>query len=849
MKKNLQQFSLLCLFSLAIIGCNQQQYYFEKSWSSVAERVWLGSEFWANRLQDWKVQNGRLECIANSPKLKMRTAHLINVRLAKAMADFQADVALGPIQAAQNPDAAAGFLIGAGPKLDVWGASLIQQKPGPGAGLFVGMAANGDLFVKNMEDGEILKTVSAKITESNTLHIKATVNNASYTLLVQCGGVELTLANISAEKLIGNIALVSHPGTGEQPGSFWFNNLKVAGDKLMNTSETSGPVISSQYTLSNNTLKITAQLAPIAITDPQEVLFEINKEGSWQEIAQAKIITPGYTATFKINDWESTLDTPYRIKYSYQSSTKTRQEAFWQGTIKHDPIEKEEIVIAGFTGNHNVSHPGLSGIKGSFNFDSSGIWYPHKSIVENMQVHQPDVLFFSGDQLYEGSSPTFPDKAHYELDYLYKWYLYCLAYRHLTKDIPTISIPDDHDIYQGNLWGENGKATDRDNKGGYVHPAWFVQMVERTQCSNLPDPYDPTPVEQNIGVYYTSITYGGIGFAVLEDRKFKSGCADNPFITKGRPDHVVDPEFDIRKIDLPGKKLLGDRQLKFLDDWSTNWQGQDMKIALSQTIFANMATHHGSELFRLIADLDANGWPQTGRNKAVDALRKSFTFHLAGDQHLASIVHHGIDQWDDAIYSFCVPSIANFYPRAWWPESIGKNRQAGAPQNMGQHKDGFGKFVIVFAVTNPTGLTNISTNQEPLGLHDKMPGYGIVRLNKQQRTIKMECWPRYADPLKEEQQYKGWPKTISQFDNYGRQAYAYLPKISVTGLENPVLEIRNEKTGELVYCVRIKGHEIKAKVFSESSYTVTLKDTENGIDKVLKGILPDVNAEEIIIAF
>ena len=182
-----------------------------------------------------------------------------------------------------------------------------------------------------------------------------------------------------------------------------------------------------------------------------------------------------------------------------------------------------------------------------------------------------------------------------------------------------------------------------------------------------------------------------------------------------------------------------------------------------------MATHHGGGLRRLVADLDSNGWSQTGRDKAVDALRKSFPFHLAGDQHLGSIVHHGIDDWNDGMYSFCVPSIANFYPRAWWPESIGKDRSADMDQNMGKHKDGFGNYVTVYGVTNPTGFTKISTEQYPLELHDKAPGYGIVKMNKTKRTIKMECWPRYANPMDESQQYAGWPKTISQFDNYGRK--------------------------------------------------------------------------------
>lgn len=838
---------ILTAVVLMFASCGTRNNSFEKSWSNVNDRVWVGSEFWANRLQDWKIQNGRLECIANSPKLLMRTTHLINYRLANLEGDFFGRVETGAIQSSQNDDAACGFLIGAGPKLDVWGASLVQQKTGPGAGIFAGISASGDLFIRDMESGEELTSAKTNLSETNVLFIEATAENSKYTLTLKCGDTKLSLPEINKEKLIGNIALVSHPGIGDNPGSFWFNNLEIEGSKLTKLDETAGPIISTQYTLGNNILKLTAQMAPIGKIDPQEVTLEVKKEGNWQKVLNTKIITPGYTATFKVTNWDSSTDIPYRVKYVYQSSVNDNEIAFWEGIIRHDPVEKEEIVIAGFTGNHNIAHPGLSGTDGTFNFDSSGIWYPHTEIVENIKIIKPDILFFSGDQVYEGRSPTFADRNNYELDYLYKWYLYCLAYRDLTKDIPTISIPDDHDVYQGNLWGQNGRATDKDDKGGYVHPAWFVKMVERTQCSNLPDPYDPTPIEQNIGVYYTSLTYGGIGFAILEDRKFKSGCADNPFVTRGRVDHIIDPAFDTKKIDLPGKKLLGDRQLVFLNNWATNWKGQEMKIALSQTIFANMATHHGWDLYRLIADLDSDGWPQTGRNKAVDALRKAYVFHLAGDQHLASIVHHGIDDWDDAIYSFCVPSVANFYPRAWWPESIGIDRPENAPQNMGKHKDGFGNLVHVYGVTNPTGFTKISTNHEPLLLHDKMPGYGIVKMNKKNRTIKMECWPRYANPLMEEQQYKGWPKTISQFDNYGREAFAYLPTISIEGINNPVIEISDEETGELVYCVRIKGNEFKPKVFKQSSYKITLTDTKNDITKVLSGIKPIPDSDEKLV--
>ncbi|MGY8720267.1 MAG: hypothetical protein ACKVI3_21090, partial [Verrucomicrobiia bacterium] len=75
----------------------------------------------------------------------------------------------------------------------------------------------------------------------------------------------------------------------------------------------------------------------------------------------------------------------------------------------------------------------------------------------------------------------------------------------------------------------------------------------------------------------------------------------------------------------------------FIDNWAQDWQDADMKVALSATIFTGGAHIHGDANGRLHADMDSNGWPQAGRNRALGSLRKAFAFHLAGDQHLATI--------------------------------------------------------------------------------------------------------------------------------------------------------------------------------------------------------------------
>ena len=40
-------------------------------------------------------------------------------------------------------------------------------------------------------------------------------------------------------------------------------------------------------------------------------------------------------------------------------------------------------------------------------------------------------------------------------------------------------------------------------------------------------------------------------------------------------------------------------------------------------------------------------------------------------------------------------------------------------------------------------------------------GYGLIRLNKEEKSATFECWPRYVDVTKEgAEQFEGWPITV-----------------------------------------------------------------------------------------
>jgi alkaline phosphatase D len=325
-----------------------------------------------------------------------------------------------------------------------------------------------------------------------------------------------------------------------------------------------------------------------------------------------------------------------------------------------------------------------------------------------------------------------------------------------------------------------------------------------------------------------------VSFAILADRQFKSGPEGKVPTTGDRGDHVLDPNFDPKTADLPGLTLLGERQMAFLRDWAADWRGADMKAVISQTIFTAMATTHGGNREVLRADYDANGWPQTPRNAALREIRKAFAVHLAGDQHLPGVVHYGIEKHLDGPIAFAGPPVNCGYGRWFEPEKPGSNRAPGAPENTGDFVDRFGHPMTVLAVANPAIQPRRTVMEQ---LHDKSSGLGLVRFDKANRRITIECWPFLADPTAPDaKQFPGWPVTMDMIENYGRKPAAHLPALTVSGVKNPVVQIIDEAAKDIVYTLRIAGQEFRPHVFAAGRYTVIVSEPETGRRKEIKGV-------------
>lgn len=373
-------------------------------------------------------------------------------------------------------------------------------------------------------------------------------------------------------------------------------------------------------------------------------------------------------------------------------------------------------------------------------------------MVSQVFKQNPDFMFFAGDQIYgttggftyEQFAPT--DIAM--LDYLRRWYLFGWTWRYLLRDRPSVIITDDHDIFQGNLWGNGGTALERPrarkwDEGGYLMPADWINAVEQCNTGHLPPSVANFTTPYGLRPYFTSMRYGGISMAILEDRKFKTG----PFTLPPSKRAVGE-----------GGQLLGVEQENFLKSWTSDWNDASMKIAFSQTIFTKATTHAGMALARVKAHFDTGAWPYAARDRIVSLLGQNNVLSLHGDQHIGMLIRHGVETFDDGGVAFMVPGSANGFPRAWWPGAR-KSLQPGQDRSTGEFINDAGQKMTVLAVGNPNPESQLldfeTTPRLELG-RGRGSGYGVVELNLEEKTATFHL---YRVGRKEEE-FQGFPKTV-----------------------------------------------------------------------------------------
>jgi alkaline phosphatase D len=822
----------LVLYALAacfLISCKDKRHEVIYDFDRIPDRIWVGEDFWTIPLEDWKVSAGRIECVSTYQQASMS---LLSYVMKEESGDFKISIDMGLLAEGTN-HGAAGLSIGVKDDTD----DDIRAAIYFGSGLNLGVSTAGYTFL-----GHQVKELPNDFDYSD-FNIEATGD-------YQSGSYEITMVlsdrtgNVIHESSLntdtslgGVIQLVNNFRTidsRENGPNFWFDNLQLKGSKIRHTPGYSfGPVLWTMHTLSRDVLKMTAQLPPLGEQDNKSVNLELFINNEWVLAGAEQLDPDARTATFRLDGWDSSKDTPYRVVMDFVNTKGKQEVAEYAGAIRKDPVDRP-VRMGALTCQF-----------------SNG--FPYSPLVQNLELKEPDILYFSGDQIYERNGGYGIKRSPEDLailNYLGKWYMFGWAFGDLMRNIPTICTPDDHDVYHGNLWGEGGVPFDdqdiinyRNNINtsdlrGFAQTVRFVNMVNRTQCAHLPDQYDPTPIEQGMSVWYTGLHYGRISFAIVTDRIFKS-APERVSQWNGRHDHITKPLDDPSVIEKPGLELLGHQQEVFLDEWIRDWNDVDMKVLLSQTVFANVATHHGNYDGYLFGDMDSGGWPKIARDRTLRSIRRAFAFHIAGDQHLSSLVQYGVDDYRDAGWSYCTPAIAIIYSRWFRPDDLNIpvfDRPDHNLPNTGKYEDSFGNKNYVYAIGNPE---NFSRNVNRYEFEqDKSAGFGMVYFDQSSRDIHIESWRFLADVMNPgpEDQHPGWPLTINQFDNYGREAVAWLPALNIKGNANPVVEVINETTKETEYIVRIIGNTFNPKVFSNGVYSIRTGYPETDTWKIMEGV-------------
>ncbi|MBD0824589.1 alkaline phosphatase D family protein [Aestuariibaculum marinum] len=828
---------------------------FKSQWDKFQDMKWAGPEYWGNRLQDWELRDGAVECVVSG---KNRNLHLLTVmhQNGDSALDLEVTIAVKHFNLDSYKKGCVGMLLGSKGKFDDYRSAAVFGK-----GLEVGLSTKGQLQVGEQE----IKTPFSEIPKTFKLQIKTKpLKSGGQSLIVRILNpennkelFESPKLEVKNEDLAGTFALLSNIDLGwkvEDKPTCSFSDWVIEGNALQeNETQLFGPVCFAQYTLNRGKLKLMAQCSPFESLSGHSVGLEIFKDGAWQTISKGELVNDGRNKLFEVENWREISDVPYRVCVELPQSDGVKRY-YYEGTIKAEPKDKEDLNIAVLNCNMHYG-------------------FPDQDIVDNLNKLSYDVCVFLGDQFYEGTGGYGVQyQGEYDkrcLDFLRKWMMFGWSYREVFRHHPCSIITDDHDVFHGNLWGCGGTHADvslgygskAQDSGGYKMDADWVNMAQFTQTGHLPDPYDATPVKQGINVYYTQWDYAGVSFAILEDRKFKSApktvLPEEADVFNG---FIRNTEFDIKKHRDIDAELLGERQETFLKNWVDDWSNDtQMKILLSQTNFATIATlPKGSTSDDVVPklyvpekgeyvegddftkDMDSNGWPQKKRDESLEIIRKGFTFHIAGDQHLGTFVQYGVEEHGDSGFAFTGPALNNIWPRRFWPPVNAANHSVENPAYTGDYEDGFGNKISVHAVTNP-----YNHHKEPAILYNRSTGFGMVSVNKKKRTITSSCYQRFKDINETDAQYPGWPITVTQEDQLFKKAKYKLPKVTISSDVLPVIRVVDEQ-GDLVYSLPLAEKIFLPKVYKEGNYTMQFL-VDNELKKEIKAKSSAGNVEAISI--
>ena len=99
------------------------------------------------------------------------------------------------------------------------------------------------------------------------------------------------------------------------------------------------------YTVSEGTLKLTAQLYPLYPNESRTVRLELDRGNGWEQVAEAPVHDLGWSAHFRCDDWDESQAVAYRLSHG--------EKASFTGLVRANPVDQREIKVAVLSCNSN----------------------------------------------------------------------------------------------------------------------------------------------------------------------------------------------------------------------------------------------------------------------------------------------------------------------------------------------------------------------------------------------------------------------------------------------------------------------------------------------------------------
>ena len=391
-------------------------------------RTWLAPQYWANRLADWRLNAGRIECLTSGAG--GRTVGVLTRSIPAGNLSGSLIVRTGTLAAGAG---FSGFLIGAGGgSLDWRAAALVMGASGQGGGFLAVYDNDGRVRfrehtaeVNQFAFAELPTTARTGPQPARTLGEDVTLRldlmssgsgrfDLTLTARMTATGALLSTAKrvgVPDSELVGGVSLISSTrGTG-RTARHWLRELQTEGAKIAVHDRAAGPVLGTLFSMSGQVLKMTAQFMPIGGTDPQQATLQTRLPGAsaWTT-RQAAAVGSGFVALFRVAGWDGGQDWEYRIAYA----VGTAQEAFYTGRIPRNPTNQAVVSVAMVNCTiHSVPQPRRveqrrtqvprRDLPGPLHQPEPVL--PVRGTRANLQLQAPDLLVAFGDQYYE-DKPT-----------------------------------------------------------------------------------------------------------------------------------------------------------------------------------------------------------------------------------------------------------------------------------------------------------------------------------------------------------------------------------------------------------------------------------------------------------